>query len=251
MDTLQLQEDFLNQIDRTQGPSLLFDYLPEVSFYIINRHSQYMKANETFLGLLGLADEKDLIGKTNWDFYDKDLADRYIEEDQKLMDAKKPVVNDIWLVPNSDGILMWYLSAKIPLFDENGAVIGVAGVMRDYNSIGPLLEPFTEMAKTIEYMNENYSEQISAESLAEKVCLSVSQFERKFKALFHTTPLKYITKLRLNEACKALSRSDDSIAQVAQKAGFCDQSYFTKIFTNKIGITPKAYRKQYYKADKY
>jgi PAS domain S-box-containing protein len=247
MDTLQLQEDFLNQIDRTRGPSLLFDYMPEVSFYIINVHSQFIKANQAYLRLLGLADEKDLIGKTNRDFYDQYLADRYIEEDQKLMDAQKPVFNDIWLVPNSDGILVWHLSAKIPLFDENGEVIGIAGVMRDYNDTGPLLEPYTEMAKTIKYMSKNYCEQVSVESLAEIACLSLSQFERKFKKLFHTSPLKYITKLRLNEACKALSQSDDTVVQIALKTGFCDQSYFTKIFTKKIGITPKGYRKQYYK----
>ena len=122
--------------------------------------------------------------------------------------------------------------------------------MRDYNNTGPVLEPYTEMAKTIKYMNEIYREQISVESLAEIACLSLSQFERKFKKMFHTTPLKYITKLRLNEACRALSQSTDSVAQIALKTGFCDQSYFTKIFTNKIGITPKAYRKQYYKAGK-
>ncbi len=250
MDTLQLQEDFFDHMDKAQGPSLLFDYMPGVSFYIINTHSQYIKGNETFIRLLGLADEKDLGGKTNRDFFMQDIADRYIEDDQKIMDAKKPVINEIWLVPSSDGILAWYLSAKIPLFDKNGKVIGIAGTMRDYNDTGPLLEPYTEMAKTIKYMNENYFEQISVETLAEIASLSLSQFERKFKKLFHTTPVRYITKLRLNESCKALSQSDDGIAQIALKTGFCDQSYFTRIFTNKIGITPNAYRKQYYKVGK-
>jgi AraC-like DNA-binding protein len=163
------------------------------------------------------------------------------------MDAKKPVFNDIWLVPNSDGILVWHLSAKIPLFDENGKVIGIAGTMRNYNSTRPVLEPYTEMAKTIKYINENYRKHISVKTLAEKANLSVSQFERKFKKLFHTTPLKYITKLRLNSACESLSQSNDSITQIAHKAGFYDHSYFTKIFTRQIGITPKEYRKQYYK----
>jgi PAS domain S-box-containing protein len=250
MDRSQMQEDFFNQMDITLGPSLLFEYMPKVSFYMINTNSQYINANQAFLRVLGLTDEKDIIGKTNRDFFVQDIADKYFENDQKLMDAQKPVLNEIWLVPSSDGILAWYLCDKIPLFDKDGKVIGVAGTMRDYDNTGPLLGPYTEMAKTIKYINENYRKHISVEFLAEKASLSLSQFERKFKKLFHTTPLRYITKLRLNEACKALSQSDDSLVKIALKTGFCDQSYFTRVFTEKIGLTPKAYRKQYYKAGK-
>jgi AraC-like DNA-binding protein len=248
MNPSQFQEDFFSQINPVTGISHLFDFMPEVSFYVLNRDSQFVKANQTYLQLLGVADEKDIIGKTNRDFYDHYLADRYIEEDQKLMAAQKPVTNDIWLVPDSDGILVWHLSAKIPLFDKNGKVIGIAGTMRDYKIAGSVLEPYTEIAEVIKYINDNYHAEITIQSLAELAHLSISQFERKFKKLLNTTPLKYITKLRLNSACELLSQGNSSITKIALSVGYYDHSYFTKIFTRELGTTPKEYRKQYYEA---
>jgi AraC-like DNA-binding protein len=248
--SLQFQENFLRQIDGAKGISHLFDFMPEVQLFIKNAQSQFAKVNQALLDSLGASDEQEVIGKTDYDFHTHDIAKKYIEEDQQVMDTQKPFVNKVWLVPNSNGLLAWYLCTKIPLFDSKGKVIGVAGTLRDYKIAGSVLEPYTEIADAIKHINDNFHEEISIKSLAELANLSVRQFERKFKKLLHTTPLKYITKLRLNSACQALSQSNDSITQIALNTGFYDHSYFTKIFTRQIGITPKEYRRKYYKINK-
>ncbi len=247
MNSSQFQKDFFSQIDAVTGISHLFDFMPEVQLFVKNAQSQFTKVNQALIDSMGARSEQDIIGKSDYDFHAHDIAEKYIEEDQQVMSTQKAFVNKVWLVPNSKGLLIWYLCTKIPLFDKKGQVIGIAGTLRNYKATGLVLEPYAEIAKAINYINDNYNKEISIQSLAELANLSVSQFERKFKKLLHTTPLKYIAKLRLNSACKSLSQSNDSITQIALSTGYYDHSYFTKIFTKQIGINPKEYRKQYYK----
>ncbi len=250
MNTKQFQKDFFNQVDESQGLSLLFDYLPDIHLFVKNKQGQFIKANETFLQLLGATDEEAAIGKTDRDFFHIDVAEKYINEDRQVMEQKKPFANIVWQVPNSNGLLIWCLCTKIPLVNQKGQAFGIAGTLCDYKTAGSVLEPYTEMADVTKYIDDNHDKDISIEHLAGLAHLSTRQFERKFNKLFHTTPIKYITKRRLNSACEALSQNNDSITQVALNAGFYDHSYFTKIFTKHIGINPKEYRKQYYKANK-
>jgi AraC-like DNA-binding protein len=77
------------------------------------------------------------------------------------------------------------------------------------------------------------------------VHLSVSQFDRKFKRLFQMTPQQYILRVRINAAAQTLATEAISVAEIAQQAGFYDQSYFTKQFRKQMGLTPSAYRRQY------
>ncbi len=247
MDSSQFQQDFFSHIDAVTGISHLFDFMPEVQLFVKNTKSQFTKVNQSLVDSLGADSEQDIIGKTDYDFHPHDIAKIYIEEDQQVMNTKKAFVNKVWLVPNSKGLLMWYLCTKIPLFDIKGQVAGIAGTLHNYETAGSILEPYAGIEEVIKYINDNYHEEIPVQLLAKLAHLSVSQFERKFKKLLHTTPLKYITKLRLNSACESLSQSNDSITKIGLGVGFYDHSYFSKVFTRQIGITPNEYRKQYNK----
>ncbi len=236
----------MHQLDSMCGLALLFDHLPEMKLFVKNKHSQFIKANPSFLSMLGLEDEQDLIGKTDLDFFVHDIGQKYIDEDCQVMADEKPFVNRIWLVPNSDGLLVWYLCTKIPLFNCSGEVIGIAGTLRDYDTAGAVLEPYHEMAAVIKHITRCHGQSIHIEALAEMVHLSVSQFDRRFKKLFHLSPVKYINKVRIHAACQALSQTDSAITRIALDVGFYDHSYFTKKFKEEIGLTPKEYRKQYH-----
>ena len=91
MDSLRFQEEFFNRVDGVHGISHLFDFLPKVYLFVKNRQSQFTKANRALLDLMGAANESDIIGKTDRDFFVPDIADKYIEEDRtpprKIMKA--------------------------------------------------------------------------------------------------------------------------------------------------------------------
>lgn len=77
------------------------------------------------------------------------------------------------------------------------------------------------------------------------VHLSVSQFERRFRKVFQTSPLKHIMRVRIRAASVRLTTTNDTIAAIALDCGFYDHSHFTRNFRKVMGTSPKDYRQQY------
>lgn len=201
--------------------------------------------NRALAVMFGLADPSEMIAGTDYDFSPRDLADRYVAEDRRVMQTEKPLVNQAWLIPDHRGSLKWYLSSKIPLFDAKGKVVGIAGAMRDVEKASNLLVPYQEMEQVLKHLFTRYAEKTDFHKLAGLASLSLSQFDRRFKRLFHLTPQQFLLRVRVNAACQMLVATDRSILQIALRAGFYDQSYFTKHFRRQTGVTPLAYRKKY------
>ena len=75
--------------------------------------------------------------------------------------------------------------------------------------------------------------------------MSVRTFERKFRNDFRLTPQKYLRRLRIRMASRALVYTGQSLAEVAVGCGFSDQSHFTREFRRQFGRTPREYREYY------
>ena len=60
------------------------------------------------------------------------------------------------------------------------------------------------------------------------------------------TLLGYVNKVRMEFAKKPLCCSDESIAEIAAAVGFGDPNYFSRVFTQIIGISPTEFRKRFY-----
>ena len=223
----------------------LFDHLPDVYFFLKNSGGQFIKVNRALCRLHGFAGDNEMVGKTDYDFHPKELADRYVAEDRQVMQSGEPLVNQVWLVPTSNRQLCWYLSSKMPVWDRAGKVIGVTGVMRDYERVGAVLEPYQEMEPVVVYVAEHFRGRIKVGQLADSVKLSVSQFERRFKAMFQMTPSAYIEQVRIHAACTDLVTTHEPIAVISDRCGFYDQSHFTRRFRIALGLTPRGYRECY------
>ncbi len=104
------------------------------------------------------------------------------------------------------------------------------------------VSPLTQMAKVASYIQRNYREPIRIEELARIAHLSVSQLQRKFRRIYETTPVQYITKLRLHEACELLKDPNNSITQIAFHCGFGSSSFFSTQFRQSMGESPSSYR---------
>jgi AraC-like DNA-binding protein len=75
--------------------------------------------------------------------------------------------------------------------------------------------------------------------------MSVRTYERKFRNDFHLTPQKYLRRLRIRMASRALVYTRQSLAEVAIGCGSSDQSHFTREFRRQLGRTPRVYREHY------
>ena len=94
----------------------------------------------------------------------------------------------------------------------------------------------------LEYIHANYSKEISLSSLCELVYVNRTTLTRKFKARTRRSPIDYLLHYRLSIACEFLTNTKISISKIAETVGFKYESYFTRQFTSKIGITPTEYR---------
>lgn len=94
----------------------------------------------------------------------------------------------------------------------------------------------------INYIKSHYNQQISSCDLAFKSGYSTNYFIKIFKSSVGTTPLKYIKRLRLEEAKKLLLNTNLDINIIMQQVGFLDFAYFSKSFKARFGFSPQNYR---------
>ena len=102
---------------------------------------------------------------------------------------------------------------------------------------------FHIIKKSMEFINDNVSNNISLDSVAEYVYLSPSYFSRLFKKEMGMNFIDYLNKVRIEESKKYLTDLSISLSDIAHIVGFTDQSYYTKVFKKIEGISPGQYRK--------
>ena len=98
--------------------------------------------------------------------------------------------------------------------------------------------------KAMGYINTHCSEMLTREEIASFVGISADYLTDCFHQELGITPIIYIRRYRIHQACELLRNSDLSITQIAMKVGFCDSAHFTKTFLKEMGVTPKAYRRR-------
>lgn len=95
---------------------------------------KYLHCNNRFGEFFG-ASSKEIIGKTDYDFVDKELADSFRRNDANAMNSSKPVKNFEEITFISDGHVEYLETIKTAVRDKDGALIGVLGVGRDITTI--------------------------------------------------------------------------------------------------------------------
>ena len=102
------------------------------------------------------------------------------------------------------------------------------------------------LSHALEYIRQNASNPIGMEELATFCHCSVSYLSRIFKRRTGINVNMYMNKVRIELAKDNLRRSSQSIAQVAAAVGFNDPSYFSRVFTQIMGIPPTEYRRRFH-----
>lgn len=97
---------------------------------------------------------------------------------------------------------------------------------------------------SIGYMHRHFRSKIQLETLAEIAGLTPSSYSRRFKREKGTTPVEYLSRLRLHHAKKLLSRPDITVKEAAAESGFGNEFYFSRVFKREVGMAPTAYIKQ-------
>ncbi len=104
-----------------------------------------------------------------------------------------------------------------------------------------LAERMDSIKEVLSYISENYSNNISLESLAKIAGMNPKYFCRYFRSMTERTPIDYLNYYRIECACEMLVAKDISIKETAISCGFNDESYFIKTFHKYKGTTPKQF----------
>ena len=95
---------------------------------------------------------------------------------------------------------------------------------------------------TIHYINEHFKEELSVETLAERLGLSQFHFIRTFKKETGFTPHEYLIRTRIDMAKYLLKNTELSVKDICYNTGFSCESVFSSSFKKNVGITPVHYR---------
>jgi AraC-like DNA-binding protein len=97
----------------------------------------------------------------------------------------------------------------------------------------------------LDFLDEHFPERITVDDAAKMVHMSKSHFIRFFVNVIGQTFVIYINDLRVAKAERLLAATDIPIAELCQQVGFCDQSYFGKVFRKSTGTSPGEYRRKF------
>jgi AraC-like DNA-binding protein len=233
----------------------LFDFLDDVLAWVKDREGRYLWVNRAFLINYSLEHprerggaESKIIGKTDYDLSPVFLADQFRLDDEQVL-AGHRIIDRIERVGETESFTGWNVTNKVPVFDSTGSIIGTAGITRTLNVPRSLKGSIRGFELVLGYMRDNFHGAITNQRLAAISKMSLRAFERQFLSNFHLTPQKYLRKLRLRIASRALVYTNESLSEVALTCGFGDQSHFTREFHRQFGRTPREYRKYYKPAD--
>ncbi|MDZ4288569.1 MAG: AraC family transcriptional regulator [Prosthecobacter sp.] len=222
----------------------LFDVLPDVQAWLKDDRRRYLWVNRGFLLNYGLADLAEVLGKTDDDLSPPHLAGQFRTGDEAILQGHQ-VQGRLELVGRFDHTASWSYTSKLPVRDERGRIVGTAGITRALDAAQIDQRKDIRLGVVIALMTRRLGGPVVNAEMAHAAGMSQRAFERSFAREYGLPPQQYLKRLRLQMACRALVDTRESIAEIALRHGFADQSHFTREFRHVIGVTPGRYREQF------
>lgn len=112
-----------------------------------------------------------------------------------------------------------------------------------YQFFSVLQQKFTPISQIFDYINANYTANISISELANRIGYSTARLIDLFKEYYGYTPKAYISFLKLKRAQHLLKKSDMTVGEISAECGFSDALYFSRFFKSQCGMTPTEFKK--------
>jgi signal transduction histidine kinase/AraC-like DNA-binding protein/DNA-binding response OmpR family regulator/ABC-type sugar transport system substrate-binding protein len=106
------------------------------------------------------------------------------------------------------------------------------------------LPPHTSalVKRAVAYFQQNYHRHLSREEIARAIGVSKNYLSHIFRQEVGLSPWEYLNRYRIKQAKDLLSRTNDSVTEVALQVGFNNPAYFSRMFHKQIGLSPSTYR---------
>ena len=119
-----------NGLDDSSLLRTLIDSLPE-QVYVKDTEGRYLLNNFTHVRALGAASPEKVAGKSDFDFYPKELAERYRADEREVLDSGRPLIDKEEPSVDGEGNQRWHSTTKVALRNGDGEIVGLVGTTRD------------------------------------------------------------------------------------------------------------------------
>jgi AraC family transcriptional regulator of arabinose operon len=99
------------------------------------------------------------------------------------------------------------------------------------------------LSRVIEHIEGRLDTRLAMQELARLAGMSPAGFNRAFRSQFGTSPARYVTEMRVREAARGLLQDDGTVDDIAEKNGFPNRAYFSRVFKQVTGEAPAGFRR--------
>ncbi len=119
------------------------------TIYFKDRESRFLFNSKAHVKQFGVEDPRDVLGKSDYDFYPKCFADSAMRDEQEIMRTGRPIIGRVERWERDDGEVVWFSASKYPLYDDAGNIIGTWGTSRN-------ITDQKNAEKALEHVNQEY-----------------------------------------------------------------------------------------------
>lgn len=127
------------------------------------------------------------------------------------------------------------------LFTAEETLARLQAILERRSALSATTRPLVRRAMA--FIHAHFAEPITREEIAAHIGINADYLTDCFRQELGITPITYLRRYRVRQACELLRSSSQSITQIAMHVGFADTAHFTRTFLREIGMTPKAYRR--------
>lgn len=172
------------------GPGVLeiVEHLPGTMFCVKSADGRYLAVNPTFVERTNKRARSDVIGRRAGELFVPELAERYEEQDARVLATGQSLFDELELIRAPGGPFRWHVTAKVALRDADGTVVGLASMSQDVGE-GAIDDPaMTSLSAVVAYVHAHVNEPTTSSTLAAVAGCSVDTLERRCRRVFGRSP---------------------------------------------------------------
>ncbi len=184
-----------------------------------------------------------LAGPLAMDYPDISVIDGVIRGYELPIDIRQKLYAAMSSIPIVEPLRIHHLCKLLFVLVDNLLIASpyTEDVMPEEYAQAPAAIPIVQ--KAVYYIDDHFRESLKLEHVASYVGLNPSYFSTIFKRELKINFSNYLTQKRIEEACRLLLQSNHSLSDIAAEVGFENQSYFSQIFRDHTGMSPREYRR--------
>ncbi|WP_435736749.1 helix-turn-helix domain-containing protein [Cellulosimicrobium sp. PMB13] len=222
----------------------LMDELPDTMFCAKDVTGRYVAVNPVFVARTTERSRRAVLGRRAGDLFVPQLAERYEQQDAEVLRTGRPLRGELERIRRLGGTSGWFLTAKLPVHDDAGRLVGLVSVSHDLRAGAADDETMASLSALVAAVEADLGARWTTARLADAAGCTPATLERRVRRVYGVTPRQLVLRTRVDRATRLLAAREGTIAEVAAASGFYDQPSFTRTFARLTGETPAQYRRR-------